>query len=80
MRIICVGRDAALVEVASSYEAVSLAAWARAAGLARDAVPGAETVLLDGLLEALVDPDALATRLATWSRPSPARGRRSRCR
>ncbi len=66
VRIIRVGRDAALVEVASSHEAVSLAAWARSSGLARDAVPGAETVLLDGLLEALVDLDALAARLATW--------------
>ncbi len=76
MRIIRVGRDAALVEVASSHEAVSLAAWARSCGLARDAVPGAETVLLDGLLEALVDLDALAARLAAWepagSGPGPA--------
>ncbi|MFZ2012342.1 MAG: allophanate hydrolase subunit 1 [Nocardioides sp.] len=70
MRIIRVGRDAALVEVASSHEAVSLAAWARSRSLARDAVPGAETVLLDGLLdglqEGLHDRGALAARLADW--------------
>jgi KipI family sensor histidine kinase inhibitor len=41
------GRDAVLLEVASSAEAVSLAAWARARGLARDVVPGARSVLLD---------------------------------
>lgn len=75
MRIIRVGRDAALVEVASSHEAVSLAAWSRARGLAIDAVPGAETVLLDGLQDGLRDRDALAARLADWepggSRPGP---------
>jgi KipI family sensor histidine kinase inhibitor len=75
VRIIRVGRDAALVEVASSHEAVSLAAWSRARGLAVDAVPGAETVLLDGLQDGLRDRDALAARLADWepggSRPGP---------
>jgi KipI family sensor histidine kinase inhibitor len=75
VRIIRVGPDAALVEVASSHEAVSLAAWARSRRLARDAVPGAETVLLDGLREALVDPGALAAGLAHWhpevSTPGP---------
>ena len=75
MRIIRVGRDAALVEVASSPEAVSLAEWSRARGLAVDAVPGAETVLLYGLQDGLRDRDALAARLADWepggSRPGP---------
>jgi KipI family sensor histidine kinase inhibitor len=49
VQILPVGRDAVLVEVASSDHAVSLAAWARARRLAREVVPGAETVLLDGL-------------------------------
>jgi len=64
MRLLPVGRDAVLVEVSSSHEAVALAAWARARGLALDAVPGAETVLLDGLDG--LDRDALATLLAVW--------------
>ena len=65
MNLLPVGRDAVLVEVASSHEAVALAGWARAHRLATDAVPGVETVLLDGLLGGL-DRDALATRLADW--------------
>jgi KipI family sensor histidine kinase inhibitor len=67
VNLLPVGRDAVLVEVASSHEAVGLAGWARAQGLARDAVPGAETVLLDGLSGSLLDRDALAARLGEWS-------------
>jgi len=67
VRFLPVGRDAVLVEVASSHEAVGLAGWARAQGLARDAVPGAVTVLLDGLTEPLHDRDALTARLGEWS-------------
>jgi KipI family sensor histidine kinase inhibitor len=48
MHLLPVGRDAVLVEVGSSAEAVSLAAWARDRHLATDVVPGAGTVLLDG--------------------------------
>jgi KipI family sensor histidine kinase inhibitor len=40
-----------------------LAAWARERGLAREVVPGAETVLLDGL----ADSAALPGLLRTWS-------------
>jgi hypothetical protein len=58
MRVLPVGRDAVLVEVASTSEAISLAAWAREQRLARDVVPGARTVLLDGG----VPRDALAGR------------------
>src|SRR3954451_7304073 len=58
-----VGRAAVLVEVADSHEAVSLAAWARRRALARDVVPGARSVLLDGL----ADSDSLADRLGDWS-------------
>src|SRR4029077_10030369 len=56
------GRDAVLVEVGSSAEAVSLAAWARDRGLARDVVPGASTVLLDGP----TDRDRVAQVLGSW--------------
>jgi KipI family sensor histidine kinase inhibitor len=57
------GRHAVLVEVSSAHESVDLAAWGRASGLAREVVPGAETVLFDGLL----DPARLAAELATWT-------------
>lgn len=66
MNLLPVGRAAVLVEVTSSHEAVALAAWVRDAGLARDAVPGAETVLLDGLHAGLLDLDGLRARLAGW--------------
>lgn len=69
MHLIPVGRDAVLVEVGSSPEAVDLAAWARARGVARDVVPGAETVLLDGLRGEVAPRDRLAEVLAGW-RPS----------
>ncbi len=62
-----VGRDAVLVEVGSAAEAVSLATWARERVLATDVVPGARTVLLDGV----ADPDGLTTILETW-RPTTA--------
>jgi KipI family sensor histidine kinase inhibitor len=62
-----VGRHAVLAEVASPQDAVSLAAWARGRSLARDVVPGAETVLLDGV----ADPDRLAAALTAW-RPGAA--------
>jgi KipI family sensor histidine kinase inhibitor len=62
-----VGRGAVLIEVASPAEAVSLATWARERSLATDVVPGAETVLLDGV----ADPDRLADVLVQW-RPTEA--------
>jgi KipI family sensor histidine kinase inhibitor len=62
MKTLPVGRDAVLVEVTTSEEAVSLASWARARGLAQDVVPGAETVLLDGVS----DRDGLDGVLAGW--------------
>jgi len=62
MHLLPVGREAVLVEVGSSAEAVSLAAWARDHRLATDVVPGAETVLLDGA----VDRDRLPDLLASW--------------
>jgi allophanate hydrolase subunit 1 len=58
-----VGPHAVLVEVASPQDAVALAAWARGRRLARDVVPGAETVLLDGVTA----PAALGDALADWS-------------
>ncbi|HEY3530868.1 MAG TPA: allophanate hydrolase subunit 1 [Nocardioides sp.] len=62
MKTLAFGRDAILIEVASSDEAVSLATWARHRGLARDVVPGAETVLLDGV----TDRDRLGEVLSGW--------------
>jgi KipI family sensor histidine kinase inhibitor len=62
MQLVPVGRDAVLLEVATAREAVSLATWARDRALARDVVPGAETVLLDGV----ADRDGLAEALTGW--------------
>jgi KipI family sensor histidine kinase inhibitor len=67
VHLVPVGSHAVLVEVGTAHDAVSLAAWARARRLAVDVVPGAETVLLDGVS----DPAALAEVLAEW-RPSEA--------
>jgi KipI family sensor histidine kinase inhibitor len=58
-----VGRDAVLVELADSRAAVDLAAWARRRQLAREVVPGARTVLFDGL----VDCDGLVGELDAWT-------------
>jgi KipI family sensor histidine kinase inhibitor len=75
VHLIPVGRDAVLVEVADSGEALSLATWARERSLALDVVPGVETVLLDGLGEGH-DVAALDDLLATWTptatEPGPA--------
>ena len=62
MHLLPVGRDAVLVEVTTSEEAVSLATWLRARHVARDVVPGAETVLVDGV----ADRDELDDLLAGW--------------
>ena len=62
MHLIPVGRDAVLVEVDSTAQAVSLATWAREHALATDVVPGAETVLLDGVH----DPSGLLDLLSPW--------------
>jgi len=70
VRIIPVGRLAVLVEVSSAQDAVDLAGWARERRLAREVVPGAESVLLDGISE----PDRLAGRLAEWRPGSAAEG------
>jgi KipI family sensor histidine kinase inhibitor len=67
VNLVPVGRGAVLVEVASAADAVSLAEWCRTREAARDVVPGAETVLLDGVRE----PDVLPGILAGW-RPSAA--------
>jgi KipI family sensor histidine kinase inhibitor len=71
VRIHPVGRHALLVEVSSPQHAVDLAAWARARALAREVVPGAQTVLFDGA----VDPDALRRSLAAWHPSATERGR-----
>jgi KipI family sensor histidine kinase inhibitor len=56
------GPRATLVEVDDTEQALQLAEWARGRGLARDVVPGAGTVLLDGV----GDPGQLAESLAGW--------------
>ena len=69
-----VGRGAVLVEVDGSREAVDLAAWARGRALARDVVPGARSVLLDGIedresLDGVLEewtPGAAADRIRSW--------------
>lgn len=64
------GPHALLAEVAGASEALALATWARAVGIAAaDVVPAARTVLLDGLTtEAAAD---LRARLADWSPLEP---------
>jgi len=67
-----VGPAALLVEVADAATALSLASWARAAGVpAREIVPAAGTVLFDGVR----DRTALADRLDGWqAQDAPASG------
>ncbi len=62
MKILAVGREALLAEVASAQDAVALAAWGRERSLAREVVPGAESVLFDGV----ADPERLADALGGW--------------
>jgi len=65
MRILPAGRDAVLVEVDDVAQALSLATHAREHGLAREVVPGAASVLLDGL-------GGSAPDLSGWVPTSPA--------
>ena len=72
MDLLPVGPAALLVEVADAATALSLASWARAAGVpAREIVPAAGTVLFDGVR----DRTALADRLDGWqAQDAPASG------
>jgi KipI family sensor histidine kinase inhibitor len=70
MQVLPVGRKAVLVEVESTEHAVALATWARGRGLADDVVPGAQTVLMDGV----TDRDGLPEALAAWSPTRADRG------
>jgi KipI family sensor histidine kinase inhibitor len=64
IRLRGVGHRAVLAEVADTDHALALATWARAARIgADDVVPGATTVLFDGV----EDVDTLRTSLASWS-------------
>ncbi|MCW2834278.1 MAG: Allophanate hydrolase subunit 1 [Nocardioides sp.] len=68
VRIIPVGDHARLVEVADARAAVSLALWARERGIpATEIVPGAATVLFDGL-DGGID---LPAALDAWSQEEP---------
>src|SRR6202012_5746246 len=60
VHILPAGPDAALVELATTTEALSLADWARARDLVDEVVPGARTVLLDGVPDELPEPERLA--------------------
>jgi KipI family sensor histidine kinase inhibitor len=64
IRLRGVGHRAVLAELPDTAHALALATWARSARVgAEEIVPGAVTVLFDGV----EDPDALRTVLATWS-------------
>ena len=63
MELTPVGPDAVLVALDDPHGPADLAAWARERGLAREVVPGTDTVLLDGL----ADRDALPGVLSTWT-------------
>jgi allophanate hydrolase subunit 1 len=69
VKVVDVGARACLVEVEDALVAAALATWARAAGLgAREVVPAARTVLLDG-----VDPVAVREALTDWATDHAAR-------
>src|SRR4051795_8276930 len=62
------GPDAVLAEVADSAAALSLAAYARATGMpAEEVVPGACTVLFEGLFDRGPDLESLARLLSGWT-------------
>lgn len=63
MQLTAVGPDAFLVTLDDEHAPAALAAWARERGLAREVVPGADTVLLDGP----ADRDSLPGLLTTWT-------------
>lgn len=68
MRFLRVGRDALLVECADLAQVRSLHATVLARGVdARDVVPAARTLLLDGV----ADPDGLAEQVAGWDLIEP---------
>ena len=71
MRLIAVGPEAVLVEVAGPAAAGALAAWGREHVAARDVVPAAATVLFDG-----VDPAGLRVALEGFAPRSQPEGPR----
>jgi KipI family sensor histidine kinase inhibitor len=70
VRTTAVGPAAVLVDVASPQQAVALASWGRDRRLARDVVPGVETVLFDGVADAA----RLIETLADWRPGETATG------
>ena len=71
MQLIPVGPDALLLEVDDVGAALALALWCQEHLEAREVVPGARTVLLDGV----ADPAATAEVLAGWrAGPAPPTG------
>jgi KipI family sensor histidine kinase inhibitor len=74
LSLVPVGRWAVLAEVDDALAAASLAAWARAAGVAADdVVPAAASVLFDGV----ADVPALRETLRGWSPDEPVPSTRS---
>lgn len=69
LSLTAVGSHAVLAQVRDTAEALSLAAWARVARVdAEEIVPGARTVLFDGLR----DPEGLGSRIGAWTPSAPA--------
>jgi KipI family sensor histidine kinase inhibitor len=68
MEVLPAGRDALLVELSDPADVPLLYADLRRALTCRDLVPGARTVLLDGLRDA----EAARSYLASWSSSGPA--------
>lgn len=68
VRVLPVGPRAVLLEVADVTAALSLATRCRTESWAREVVPAARTVLLDGLA---VPPERVAAALAAWSPDGP---------
>ena len=72
VRLVPVGPAAVLAEVAGAAEALDLAAWARTAGVAAtEVVPGARTVLFDGVTDA----PGIGQVLAGWEPGAGGAGR-----
>jgi len=67
VELIPIGEDALLVEVDDSDAALALALWARAHVKAREVVPAARSVLLDGVVEPAAVAARVFDRQADWA-------------
>jgi KipI family sensor histidine kinase inhibitor len=71
MQLTPVGPDAVLVTCPAEQSPAGLAAWARGRGLAREVVPGADTVLFDGAGDRAALSDALDAWTPDAAAPTP---------